>query len=87
MRAVKTEKSNHNFGPPSGHEDTVGDLPCEWDKDDPYGNGTEVIWSVWVPSEGERAAIANGQNVKLGVGWIGGFPPVSMTVTDEAVIS
>ena len=86
MRAVKTEKSNHNFGPPKGDTSGITDLPCEVDDSDPYENGSEVIWSVWVPDEGERAAIANGQNVKLGVAWIGKFPPVSMTVTDEAVV-
>lgn len=87
MFARKTVKSNHDFGPPPGQEDLVGNLPCEWDKSDPYGTGADVIWSVWEPTEGERAAIANGQNVKLGVAWIGSFPPVSMTVTDEEVIS
>jgi hypothetical protein len=83
VRAVKTENSNHNFGPPRGQEELITDLPCEIEDDVPgYGPG-RVIWSVWEPTEGERAAIANGHYVRLGVGWIGAFPPVSVGVTDE----
>lgn len=85
MKPIKTENSNHNFGPPSGHEDHVGDLPCEIDDGDPFGfgEGSRVIWAVYEPDEGERRAIANGQNIKLGIGWIGAFPPISMGVTEE----
>jgi hypothetical protein len=86
MKAIKTEHSNHNFGPPKGQEDVITDLPCEIEDDVPgYARG-RVIWSVWEPSEGERRAIANGQNIKLGVGWIGGFPPVSVGVTAETKV-
>jgi hypothetical protein len=78
MRSVKTVATNHNFGPPAGRESEIGDLPCQWAREEPYG---EVIWSVWVPSDDERKAIADGWNVRLGVGWIGAFPPVSVGIT------
>lgn len=89
MRPIKTENSNHNFGPPEGHEDHVGDLPCEIDRGNAFGfgEGSTVIWAVYEPDEGERAAIANGQNIKLGVGWIGSFPPISMGVTEETAVA
>lgn len=89
MRPIKTENSNHNFGPPPGHDDHVGNLPCEIDDGDPFGfgEGSRVIWAVYEPSEGERAAIVNGQNIKLGIGWIGGFPPISMGITDEKAVA
>lgn len=83
MNVVKTKNSNHNFGPPPGQEDSIGDLPCQIEDDVPGFGGGRVIWSVWEPTKEERRAIANGQNVRLGVGWIGGFPPVSVGITHE----
>ena len=80
MLPVKTARSNHNFGPPPGREEDIGDLPCEI-VDEP--NGDRFIYSVWEPSDEERKALAAGQNVRLGVGWIGAFPPVSLGVTHE----
>jgi hypothetical protein len=87
MRVIKTENTNHNFGPPPGQEDVIGDLPCQtvstreaWG----HGNGT-VIFSVWQPTPEERRAICNGSNIRLGVGWLGTFPPVSVGITDEKV--
>lgn len=78
MRPIKTARSNHNFGPPPGKEGEIGNLPCEIVD---YDGGERYIYSVWKPSRAEREAIANGQNVSLGVGWIGGFPPVSLGIT------
>ncbi len=80
MRPIKTANSNHNFGPPLGQEEYIGDLPCEI-VDEP-GQHREVV-SVWEPSPAERLAILNGQNIRLGIGWVGAFPPVSIVVTDE----
>ena len=80
MKPIKVASSNHNFGPPPNVADgSIGDLPCEIVG---YDDGC-YVYSVWQPSEAERKAIANGQNVRLGVGWIGGFPPVSLGVTHE----
>ena len=79
MRAVKTKNSNHNFGPPHGRADDVDNLPCEITERD----GDQVVRSVWVPSDEERKAIAEGMNIELDVWWIGAFAPVSINVTDE----
>jgi hypothetical protein len=79
MRPVKVSTSNHNFGPPPGREGEIGDLPCQIVDE----RGYREIVSVWEPTPEERAAIANGQNVRMGVGWIGGFPPVSLGVTHQ----
>lgn len=89
MRPIKTQNSNHNFGPPSGHEDHVGDLPCQIDDNNSFGfgEGSRVVWAVYEPSESERAAISRGQNIKIGIGWIGGFPPISMGITHETEVS
>lgn len=85
MKAVKTRNSNHNFGPPPGLEDYVIDLPCQtMSSMDAYGYGKgSVIFSVWEPTDEERKAISEGANVRLGVGWTGTFPPVSIGITDE----
>ena len=77
MRPIETTETNYNLGPPPGKEDEIGSLPCFKDNDE---NGT-VFYSVWEPSEGEREAIAKGGNIRLGVYWIGGFPPVSLGLT------
>lgn len=82
MTPIETEASNHNFGPPPGQEEHIGDLPCEIVETDQG----RYIYSVWEPTDAERQAIANGQNVRLGVGWIGSFPPVSLGVTHETQV-
>lgn len=83
MKAFKTENSNHTFGPPPGKEDEILSLPCEVMEDE---EGREVIRSVWVPTDEERKAISEGQNVLMDMWWIGAFPPVAIGVTDEQVI-
>jgi hypothetical protein len=80
MLPVKTALSNHNFGPPAGRDGDIGDLPCQIVVEE---NGDRFVYSVWKLSDEERRAIANGLNLRLGVGWIGGFPPVSLGVTHE----
>jgi hypothetical protein len=86
MLPVTTTRSNHSFGPPPGMDDEIGTLPCQIE-DGAWGEGTRVIWSVWEPTTAERKAIAAGQNIRLGVGWIGGFPPISLDVTHEEKIT
>lgn len=84
MRPVKTKNSNHNFGPPKGVTDgSIGDLPCEIVETD-LGR---YVYSVWELSSAEKVAIANGQNIRLGVGWIGGYPPTSLGVTEEVEVN
>lgn len=84
MKAVRTENSNHDFGPPDGKEDEILNLPCQLIVDD--GGEVKVVRSVWVISDEEREYIANGGNIELDVYWIGAFPPVSVNVTDEKVL-
>jgi hypothetical protein len=80
MKPVKTENSNHNFGPPHGKEGEIGDLPCQRvDHDD----GTRTYFSTWELNDADRQAIANGENLQLGVAWIGAFPPISLGITHE----
>lgn len=80
MKPIKTVNSNHNFGPPPNVTDgSIGDLPCQVVDERDY---REIV-SVWELTDMERQAIANGYNIRLGVGWIGAFPPVSLGVTHE----
>lgn len=79
MRAIRTSTSNHSIGPPAGQEGEIGALPCEI-VDTDLGR---FIYSTWVLSDEERQAIANGLNIRLGVGDIGAFPPVSLGVTHD----
>lgn len=77
MNPITTAETNHTFGPPPGQEDRIGSLPvCR--------EVTELglfHYAVYEPTPQERRAIAEGQNIQLGVGWIGGFPPVSLGIT------
>ncbi len=82
MLPVKTDRTDRNFGPPPGKEDEIGNLPYYFEEI-PEGY-TEVV-SIWEPSEAERRAIATGQCIRLGIGWIGKFPPVSLGVTPEGM--
>jgi hypothetical protein len=86
MKPIKTALSNYNFGPPPNADELgvpIGDLPCQFPVNE---NGFNQVVSVWEPSAEERAAIAAGHNIRLGVGWLGQFPPVSLGVTHEGAI-
>lgn len=41
----------------------------------------KVHYSTWEFTDTEREAIASGYNLRLGVTWIGGMPPVSLAIT------
>lgn len=85
MKAVKTENSDHNFGPPEGTpEGEILDLPCQKIMD---GDKVDAIRSVWEISDDERKMIANGANIELDVWWIGAFPPVRLRVTGEKAVA
>lgn len=77
MRARRTHNSTRVFRLPGGTEDN--DL---WVYDVQDNDGDNVICSVWVPTDEEREAIANGENVRLMV-WGYGIPPFAMDTTDE----
>lgn len=84
MRPIKTLLSNHNFGPPTNVTDgSIGDLPCEIVETD----RGRYVYSVWELSDDDRQGIANGWNIRLGVGWIGGYPPTSLGVTHEQEVT
>lgn len=83
MKPVKTKNSNYNFGPPPGKEGEIGDLPCEHPVITEHGVFTYAVYEL---DDEDRKAIANGYNIRLGVGWIGGFPPVSLGVTHEVAL-
>lgn len=78
MRPIVTQETNHNFGPPPGKEGEIGDLPCAHPVQTEHGPFTYAVYEL---DDADREAIANGWNIRLGVGWIGGFPPVSLGVT------
>lgn len=77
MRPIKTAESDFNFGPPRGRENSIGDLPCKKDVED----GMSVVYSVWEPSAIERAAIARGENLRIGVFGLVGMVPISLGIT------
>lgn len=78
MLPIKTTETNHNFGPPHGKEGEIGDLPCAFPVETEHG---PFVYAVYELSDEDRKAIANGWNIRLGVGWIGAFAPVSLGVT------
>ena len=77
MRARRTHYTTRVFRLPGGTEDN--DL---WVYDMPDNDGDNVICSVWVPTDEERAAIASGENVRLMI-WGYGIPPLAIDTTDE----
>jgi hypothetical protein len=79
MRARRTENTTRVFRLPGGTEDN--DL-WVYDIDDDEGNN--IIASVWVPTEHEREAIANGWNVRL-LSWGTSIPPYALDITDEKI--
>lgn len=76
MRPRRTPQSNSVFRLPGGTEDN--DLWVEKGQID----GEAVIRSLWVPTEEERRAIAEGANLEL-VTWGAGTPPVSLATTGK----
>ena len=82
MKPITISRTNHNFGPPLGKEGQIDDLPCEFPVETEHG---PFVYATYEPSPEERQAIANGLNIRLGVGWIGAFPPVSVGVTHDGM--
>ena len=78
MLPIKTEKSNAVY---LGPTPDIMDLPCEVER---HKSGLQrVVYSVWELDEGERQAIAQGENIKLGVWTPTPIPPVSLQVVGE----
>lgn len=81
MRAMRVASTNFTFNAPPGEEDRIYDLPCEIREESGRADGERRVYATFVLEDWEREAIAAGQNIELGVTWIGGFPPVSLAVT------
>jgi|KBSMisStaDraftv2_1062788.scaffolds.fasta_scaffold588038_2 hypothetical protein len=78
MKPRRTHNTNRILRLPGGTEDNDLWFYAQEDHD-----GAPVICSVWQPTDAEREAIANGENVRLLIWWNGHFPPVAMDITDE----
>lgn len=80
MRAINTEHSNFTY---LGDGENVGNLPCQRAQLEggPH-DGARIVYSVWAFSDEERAQIAAGANIKLGI-YLEPIPPVSLQVVDE----
>ena len=77
MRARRTHLTDQVLSLPGGNEDN--DL---WIYHMEDAMGAITICSVWVPTDEEREAIANGENIRLCLRGIR-HPPVSIDLTDE----
>lgn len=86
MRPRRTHASNSVYEMHGGTEDnSLWATVEEDDRLDPSDPcfGSPVVRSVWVPSDRERAAIAEGANIELSC--YGAQPPVSMRTTSVAL--
>ncbi len=83
MKPVRTRESNLVY---KGDGANVVDLPCQRARieEGPFDGGT-VIYSVWEPSDEQRAALADGALVRLGIYGMEPIPPVSLDVVEKAI--
>jgi hypothetical protein len=89
MEPIHPPSSNFTYKGPAAD---IGDLPCEVGtvRGDEFCPGVApeqpgdrpVCYAVYEPTDRERAAIASGHNIKLGI-YAMPIPPVSLSVTDE----
>lgn len=74
--------ANNVWRLPGGNEDN--DLwAMQYEVDDTIMGLTTAVTSVFVPTDEQRQAIADGQNISLTV--LGGQPPVMLHLTDEPI--
>lgn len=83
MRARRTERTDKVLHLPGGTEDNDLWFYVEVVEDKVMGV-VPVINSVWVPSDEERKAIAEGANIRL-MTFSNEHPPVSIDVTHERI--
>lgn len=81
MRPVRTAQSNFTY---LGPRDDIGDLPCERVQ---YDDGDRAVFAVYELSNDDRAAIAAGAQLKLGIWNQEPIPPVSLRVADEPPVA
>lgn len=79
LRPIKVATSNLVY---RGNGQDVADLPCER-RVTPQGS---AIYSVWEPTPEQRAAIAAGANIELGIWNMEPIPPVSICITNASEI-
>lgn len=79
MKPRRTEFSTRVLGLQGGTEDN--DL---WITDTETESGYPVIYSVWEPTEAERKAIADGENIRVVVFATNTYP-LNVDLTDEAL--
>lgn len=75
---IRTPKTTGIYGAPAGHESEIGGLPY-------YREpvlGMTAVYSVWTFSDHERAFIARGANLVLGIVGMEPIPPVSLSLRD-----
>ena len=75
MDPVKHPNENVNY---RGPEPGIGDLSCERRRVDHLGR--TAVFSLWKPNAEERAALAAGAVVELGIWYHEPIPPVSIMV-------
>ena len=78
MNPVPNVHTNLTLMLPGGTKEN--DLPVEVQQD--TERGAPVMVSVWELTDDERAAIACGAHIRLGI-WGKGHPPVSLRVSDK----
>jgi hypothetical protein len=81
MRARRTWVSDQVFVLEGGTEDNDLHATVYPPRSEVNESNVPIIGSTWVPTDEERARIANGENIELLV-WGGGMPPVSMRIVD-----
>lgn len=85
MIPVKTERSNKTY---RGDDNEVEDLHVEATKIQGGAlDGAEITYAVWEPDAAERAALAHGGRVKIGILFADGIYPMTVRVTDERKVS
>ena len=73
MTPIKTQESNFTY---LGPRQDIADLPCRVEQ----GN----TFSVWELTAEERALVADGANVRLGIYGMRPIPPVSLSIVANA---
>jgi len=77
MEPIRTELSNFTY---LGPREDIGDLPCERVE---YPDGDRVVFAVYELSDEDRAAIAAGAQLKLGIWNMEPIPAVSLRAAGE----
>lgn len=75
MDPIRTPTSNLVY---KGDGGEIADLHCERRRVD---GGHTAIFSTWKPTDEERAWIAAGANVEIGIYHVEPIPPISVTAT------